>query len=447
MIWNRLFSSKVVSYESLCSLAFFRILFGAIMTFAEIRFISKGWIEDFYVRPEFFFSFYGFEWITPPPAPAVYWVFYAMVLFAIFITVGLFYRFSIIAFFLLFTWVELWDKSVYLNHYYQVSLLSFLMCFLPMNAVASLDARLSRKARVVKSWLQKPEHLLRIQVGMVYFFGGIAKLKYDWLFLAQPLRIWLPANEDFPLVGPLLTETWVAYTISWLAMIFDLSAPFLLLNKKTRLPIYAVIVVFHLLTHLLFHIGIFPWIMMGTALIFFTSQWHYSVLTRLGLTQSPTQVIIQTAPTSRAILLRGIIVVFVVLQCLLPFRHLWYSGNVLWHEQGFRFAWHIMLMEKNGSAEFHVKVKENGQEFTVQPQQFLTNIQARQMSFQPDMILQFAHYLRDYYLANGLGETEIRVEAYASVNGKGSALLIDPTVDLTKVKDSFGPKTWITDYD
>jgi hypothetical protein len=190
----------------------------------------------------------------------------------------------------------------------------------------------------------------------------------------------------------------------------------------------------------------FPWIMIGTALIFFPSAWHKSVLERFKLATLAPSFLIKPLASPNLVLIRVVIITFIGIQLVLPFRHLFYPGNVLWHEQGFRFAWHIMLMEKNGSAEFHVKLKENGQEFTVRPDQFLTTIQARQMSFQPDMILQFAHFLHDYYLANGLGETEIRVEAYASVNGKGSALLIDPTVNLVEQKDSFKHKTWITDY-
>src|SRR5690606_40737210 len=86
--------------------------------------------------------------------------------------------------------------------------------------------------------------------------------------------------------------------------------------------------------------------------------------------------------------------VFFLFQMLMPFRAWLYPGNPLWHEQGFRFSWRIMLMEKNGYVEYEVKVKETGETFGVHPSQFLTQKQVQQMSFQPDMILQFAHYLR-----------------------------------------------------
>ena len=444
------------------ALAFFRIVFGLLMLVAELRFINRGWVTDFYVKPQFFFTFYGFDWVKPLPEPYIHWVFYGLVILSFLIAIGLFYRVAIIAFFLLFTYVELVDKSVYLNHYYQVSLLAFLLCWFPMNATFSVDnwlqkkfsfyqlrtptfAPFSLKPRSLKDLIYNPVWALRLQVGSVYFFGGIAKLKYDWLFMAQPLRIWLAANEHLPLVGPLLTEKWVAFLLSWLAMLFDLSAPFLLSFRQTRLPIFSIIVVFHLLTHFLFYIGLFPWMMIFTVLIFFPPTLFQKLLTSFNtykikantLVQKPSILYATFAPV------RFILPVFFLLQLLLPFRSHAYSGNVLWHEQGFRFSWNIMLMEKNASIEYVVKSRKTGTQFTVKPSKFLTQIQARQMSFQPDMILQFAHYLHDYYLKNGLGDTEIRAECYASLNGRGSALLIDPTVDLAKENEGFQEKTWI----
>ena len=104
-----------------------------------------------------------------------------------------------------------------------------------------------------------------------------------------------------------------------------------------------------------------------------------------------------------------------------------------------------MLMEKNASLEYQVKIKKTGEEFTVNPKEFLSKIQARQMSFQPDMILQFAHHLHQYYLQNGVGDTEIRVECYASLNGRGSQLLINPKVNLVQEKEGFHAKNWVNE--
>lgn len=456
--WFSTPDSLTDSHKTAYSLAFFRIVFGILMVVAEIRFISRDWITDFYVKPQFFFTFFGFDWIHPLPAPYIYWVFYGLVICGVLIALGLFYRIAIWSFFLGFTYVELLDKSVYLNHYYQVSMLAFIMCFLPMNRKYSLDAGIKAHLSSEISFLGKifnfltfstiksplPENwmlwALRLQVGSVYFFGGVAKLKYDWLFRAQPLRIWLAANEHFPLIGSLLTQTWVAFVLSWFALFFDLTAPFLLSFRKTRFYIYLIIVIFHLLTHYLFYIGMFPWMMIFTALIFFPSDFHQKVLRFLPEPQTSGFNTVRASTVN----LKWLFTFFFLFQLIMPFRSHFYEGNVLWHEQGFRFSWNIMLMEKNASLEYRVKVKKSGEEFYVRPSEFLTRIQARQCSFQPDMILQFAHYLHQYYVENGLGDTEIRAECYASLNGRGSQLLIDPNVDLTKEHEGFMPKTWIT---
>ncbi len=151
------------------------------------------------------------------------------------------------------------------------------MCFLPMNGSFSLDNYIFKSSRLsrIPYWML---WALRIQVGLVYFFGGIAKLRYDWLFEAQPLRIWLSANQDFPLIGSLLSEAWVAFLLSWFALFFDLGAPFLLSFSKTRIYMYGIIVLFHIMTHFLFFIGMFPWMMICTALIFFPASFHQQVL-------------------------------------------------------------------------------------------------------------------------------------------------------------------------
>ena len=75
------------------------------------------------------------------PGNGMFVVFAVMILCALFITLGLFYRAAAAGFFLLFTCVELLDKTNYLNHYYFVSIVSMVLCFLPANKYASLDVR------------------------------------------------------------------------------------------------------------------------------------------------------------------------------------------------------------------------------------------------------------------------------------------------------------------
>ena len=191
------------------SAAAFRILFGLLGVAAVARFAAKGWINELYIQPAHHFTYSGFWWVQPWPGPGMYIHFALLGLASLCVALGFRYRLSIIAFFVLFTYVELIDKTTYLNHYYWVSLVSLLMIFLPLNRWASLDAWLnpSLRAATVQAWVV---WALRAQVGMVYVFGGIAKLNPDWLLRAQPMRIWLYNSSDLFLIGSLLREEWVA---------------------------------------------------------------------------------------------------------------------------------------------------------------------------------------------------------------------------------------------
>ena len=48
----------------------------------------------------------------------------------------------------------------------------------------------------------------------------------------------------------------------------------------------------------------------------------------------------------------------------------------------------------------------------------------------PDMALQFSHGLADSFRAEGYEQIEVRANVMASLNGRESQHLIDPTVDL-----------------
>ncbi|MCB0226429.1 MAG: HTTM domain-containing protein, partial [Anaerolineae bacterium] len=88
---------------SILPLVVFRVLFGLLMLASTIRFMANGWIEAFYLKPEFHFTYYGFSWVKPLPGVGLYLVFGLVALAALFIALGFMYRAAIIAFFLLFT--------------------------------------------------------------------------------------------------------------------------------------------------------------------------------------------------------------------------------------------------------------------------------------------------------------------------------------------------------
>ena len=102
-------------------LSVFRCFFGFLMLFSIIRFWLKGWIDDLYLDPVFHFSYYGFEWVSPI-GEYTYLIFFICGLSAFFVAIGFKYRVSIVIFFLSFLYIELMDKTTYLNHYYFINL-------------------------------------------------------------------------------------------------------------------------------------------------------------------------------------------------------------------------------------------------------------------------------------------------------------------------------------
>ena len=102
-----------------------------------------------------------------------------------------------------------------------------------------------------------------------------------------------------------------------------------------------------------------------------------------------------------------------------------------------------MLMEKAGTATFFIRDSKTGREGEVVNSEFLNPHQEKQMAMQPDMILQFAHFLKKHYEKNGVNAPAVRAEVYVTLNARPSQLLIDPNIDLTKLRDSWSHKTWI----
>jgi Vitamin K-dependent gamma-carboxylase len=449
--FNKIIAGFFLKQIHIAPLAVLRMVFGAVMFISTLRFILKGWVHDFYIVPKFHFPFYGFEWIQPLGPTGMYVVYGCMAVAALFIAIGFFYRVASIVFFLCFCYTGLIDKTYYLNHYYLVSILAFLLILTPANRYFSADVMRNpgRKVTYVPAWTIT---IFKLQLCIIYFFAGLSKLTWDWLFNAMPLRIWLPASSSLPLIGSLLSHEWVAYFFSWAAALFDLSIAFLLLGKTTRVFAYCFVIVFHLLTAAIFQIGMFPYIMIAVTTVFFPEAAHKKIIQTIRslFFKKPAKdspgASWRYSPVKQK-LLCGILVMYFFVQILLPLRFLLFPGNLLWTEEGYRFSWRVMLMEKGGTTFFYVKNPANGRKFEINNAQFITAYQERMMETQPDMILQYAHILKEAYKKQGIEDPVVTVECYVALNGTGSRLYIDSTVNLANEKESlFGHKKWILPF-
>ena len=422
-------------------LAAFRIMFGLAMCVSMLRFIAFSWIDAYFVRPSFHFKYYGFAWVEPLPGPQLHALFWALAVLSLCVALGLFFRVAAWAFALGFMYAQLLDVTLYLNHYYLAGLLSLLLACTPAHRAWSLDAW--RKPELRRDTVAAGVHwLLRFQIGVVYTFAGLAKATSDWLVHHQPLRIWLGSHTEMPVLGVVFRQLWAAPAMSWAGFLFDTTIVWWLLYRRTRPFAYLVVLAFHAMTSLLFPIGMFPVIMSMAALLFFSPSWPRAVL-RL---RARTAVMAPPVPMPDA--LHGVALAAGALYCLiqlaLPMRYLAYDGTVLWHEQGMRFSWRVMVREKNGSIDLLARDTQTGQQRIVSPSRYLTQEQEREMSSQPDLILQLAHHVKRQLEAEHGHRFEVRVDSHVSLNGRRARPLIDPAVDLSTVRDGLAQATWIT---
>ncbi len=401
------------------SVRVYRVVFGGLMVLAVARFFVHGWIDSYFYEPTHFFHYYGFSWVKAWAYPGMYVHFALMGTSAIAFMLGYRPRLAISGFGVLFAYQHLIDKTNYLNHYYLVVCLCVLMAALPL-----------WRGATIPRWAL---WALRGQVAVVYLFGGIAKLNPDWLVHAQPMRIWLAANTDFPVIGWLFEHAWVAHGFSISGAVFDLGVVPALLHRRTRPYAYVAVVGFHLVTMKLFMLGMFPWIMMASSLLFLPPDWPRQWLGRSTLAHKRDAHV--TAPRWLA--------VWFALQLLIPLRHVLYPGAVTWTEEGYRFSWNVMRMEKTGSVDAIVTEPSTGRRWVVNPTDYYTRYQTKMMSTQPDMILELAHVVAADFRARGIRDPEVRIDAMAALNGRRRARLIDPTVDLARESDGLLPRPWI----
>ena len=438
------------SYTSSNPLVTFRVAFGLLILISIIRFWYNGWIESLYLEPNFHFSYFGFSWVKPL-GTWTYVIFLICMVSSFFMILGYKYRLASVALFLSFTYIELMDKTTYLNHYYLVSLLSFMLIFLPAAANNSIDAIKNKKIKQVPIWTIDS---IKIMLCIVYFYAGFAKINSDWLIEAQPLKIWLQGNYDIPIIGNLLQKNITHHLMSWGGMLYDCLIPFFLLIKRTRWIAFFLVVFFHILTKILFPaIGMFPYIMIISCIIFFDHKLHDNLVLKCGKLINRLKHFVEYGPNlnetenqKQSPIALFIILTCLIFQFLLPLRYKLYPGELFWTEQGYRFSWRVMLVEKKGYASFRIVDEQNDTSFYVNNMDYLTPFQEKQMSFQPDFILEFAHYLGDIYKDRGMKEVAIYVDAFATLNGRKSERLIDPNVNLYKIKPSLLHKKWINPY-
>lgn len=427
----------------------FRSMFGLLLAVNTVIALSGGIVRRRWVEPAVHFAFVGFSWVRPLPVWAMYAVFGTKLLAALAMAAGVRYRAAALIFFVCHTYVFLLSPEFYLNHNYLIALFALVSAAVPAHRALSFDAwrRPTRAARVVPRWSYVVFCGL---ISIVFVYGGVAKMNADWL-AGEPIRHWLTRRSVSSPLGGLMSSELVVMAVAWGGMLFDTTVPALLVWRRTRPLAFALSVVFHLTNHHLFRIGIFPWFMLAATTLFADPSWPRRLplvgerLSRAVDRSAERSEARPRSPAAERWILRGL-AAFGAVMILVPLRHHLYPGNVAWNEEGHVLSWRMMLHHKTGRVAYVVRDRASGKTWRVHPERWLTARQRRKLAGRPEFVLQFAHVLRDHYAARGR-DVEVRANAHASLNYRRRQRLIDPDVDLARVRSSFTHYTWILPFE
>ena len=417
-------------------LVVFRIFFGFLVACESFGAIFTGWVKRILIDPQVTFSFIGFEWIKPLPGFGMYFYFIAMGVFGLAIMLGYRYRIAIISYTILWAGAYFMQKTAYNNHYYLLLLISFLMIFLPANSYASLDVRQNRikEENTMPYWISL---LFIIQVAIVYVFASIAKFYPDWLD-GTFTRNLLADSTNVIALKKLFLQKWFYLFIAYMGIIFDLLIVPLLLFKKTRMLALLASLTFHLFNAIFLEIGIFPFFALTFALFFYEPETIRSVFLR-----RKTSIETDNGHSNYygKKIVYFLIIPYLIIQLLLPLRHHFIEGDVLWTEEGHRLSWRMMLRERNGFIHIRIKDLKTGEESLYDYRKNLTDKQIQNLATKPDFIWQYCQYIKEEF--NGK-DIAIFINCKNSINRKEYKTLIDPKFDMAKAKwDYFRHNEWL----
>ena len=419
------------------SIAFFRVAFGLLMLWHVLGYLWRGRGDPVFMTPIVRFQYPGFEWLAPVSPSSLRLIFGAMAVAALLIALGLCYRAAAAVFFLGHTYTQLLDASQYQNHLYLIALVALLLIVIPAHRAFSLDVLLrpSLRADTLPAWCL---WLLRFQLGIPYFYGGLAKLNSDWLVRAQPMRLWLKEGQAGGLGLSFLREAWAAYGISWGGLLLDLLVVPALLWKRTRIVALILAGMFHLANSELFVIGVFPWLMIAALTLYLPADWARRAGLVGGARAARKPSTNTAAPARLPRLSRRVTLaalgIWAAFQLLFPFRHFLYPGNVDWTEQGHRFSWRMKLRDKRGEVRFVAIDPQSKRAFPLADlESVLTPMQKHMMLHDPQMIRQLAVHLARMLRESGRGDLAVHGLTSISFNGRPRQPLVDPEADLSRV--------------
>ncbi len=412
----------------------FRIVIGFVMAADAFGGMATGWTYQAFIEPNFTFNFIGLDFLQLFVGKPMYVIYTLFGICGLMIAFGAYYRVSTFVAAILWSIIYFAQKTNYNNHYYLLMLLCWAMFFVPAHQYFAYDAKHKPKIRS----LTCPRWSILFfvtQLFIVYTYASIAKMYPDWVN-GDPFQIWFSTKSNYPIIGQILQSHQVHIFLAYSGILFDLLVIPMLIWRKTRWFAVVASLGFHLFNSIVFQVGTFPYLMIGSMILFFPPEqvrgWFFKSKPALtDFEHSKNKVIPKTIQNKFTL---GILGIYFFIQIVLPLRHYAFPGDVMWNEEGHRYAWRMMLRAKTGSVSFRVINNNTQESWTVQPTEFVTYKQAWALAIQPDMLWQFVQFLKKEYAKKGITNISIYANSSVKINHRPSQIFIDPKYDLAKAK-------------
>lgn len=435
--------SAVFEPVSLYPIVAFRLAFGAAMAMWSVYMLVSGAVNSFYIEPDFFFTYPGFDWVKPFPGAGMHTVFIALCISALMISTGYYFRIASVSFTLLFAYITLIDRANYLSYYYYVLLIGFMLSISPANRLFSIDLIRKPLLRVdnIPRWSVLA---FKIQVALVFIFAGMAKMNSDWLNEGMPVNMWLQRLSDNGIIPfpESLTTGFFPILLSWALIMFDFIIPHFLLDKKTAAGAVLTVVIMQIIAIFLFPAGFFPVLTAFSCLIFLPERIVNKFLSRVAyflydVFEFAGDVFNQGGSFMlqyrKKRLFPFLLLLFFSIQILLPVTLFLNWGSDRWADSAFRFSWDIRMHNKTGEAHFYIIDEENGTSKNIFVKQYLTSHQIKMMSEDPALIKQFADYLISEEIENSnRSNYTVRADATVSLNGRTPQPLFKDSWEISR---------------
>ncbi|XP_076330015.1 gamma-glutamyl carboxylase [Tachypleus tridentatus] len=395
-----------------------------------------------------------FNILRPLPLEWMYVIYFIMLIGAIGIMLGVFYRLSCVCFILPYWYLFVLEKSRWNNHSYLYGLLGMIFLVCDGHRYCSVDGLFKRKIKnsQVPLWNYI---LLRGQIFLVYFIAGLKKTDKDWV--GGYSMKYLSAHWVFDIFKFILEKEQIDYFIvHWGGFLLDLTIGFFLFLDSSRPVAFIFCGAFHLMNSRMFSIGMFPYVMLATMPIFCSPDWPRPFISSspaflkccLPVNEPHSGIlIVHTITESSVSVWHKAVVVglcgYFAVQAFLPYSHWLTKGYNTWTQGLYGYSWDMMV---HNWKHLHTKVtvveSRTGQELYLDSEAWT---HSWRWTHHADMVKQFASCVANRLESQyNITNIEIYVDVWLSLNGRFSQRVYDPTVNILEADWSpFREITWV----